>query len=119
MNKELIIIGAMFLMLVLTTSVNNLYAQNATINASANQNTSEVGQNTSAVNRTELAQNASSAFNKSGISLGEVEENTTEVGGDILNKTGETAKKIGEGAAGVLGNLTGEIKQGISGNSSK
>ena len=46
-------------------------------------------------------------------------KNVTEVGGDILNKTGEAAQKIGEGAAGVLGNLTGEIKQGISGNSSK
>ena len=46
-------------------------------------------------------------------------KNASDVGGDILNKTGETAKKIGEGAAGVLGNLTGEIKQGINGNSSK
>jgi hypothetical protein len=119
MNKELIVIGAMILMLVFTTSANNLYAQNATTNASANQSASEIGQNTSAVNRTELAQNASSAFNKSGISLGEVGKNASYVGGDILNKTGETAKKIGEGAAGVLGNLTGEIKQGISGNSSK
>jgi hypothetical protein len=128
MNKELIIIGAMISMLVLTTSASNLSAQNATTNAShtmgnmttsANETASEIGQNTSAINRTELAQNASSAFNKSGISLGETGKNASDVGGDILNKTGETAKKIGEGAAGVLGNLTGEIKQGISGNTSK
>jgi hypothetical protein len=46
-------------------------------------------------------------------------KNASDVGGNLLNKTGETAKKIGEGAAGVLGNLTGEIKQGISGNNSK
>ncbi|MDW0207794.1 MAG: hypothetical protein QOA28_09565, partial [Nitrososphaeraceae archaeon] len=76
MNKELIVIGAMISMLVFTTSANNSYAQNATANASnaagnmtasAKQSASEMGQNTSAINRTELAQNASSAFNKSGI----------------------------------------------------
>jgi len=50
MNKELIISGALILMLVLTTSANNLYAQNATTNAlhtgnmtaSANQTASEL-----------------------------------------------------------------------------
>jgi len=46
-------------------------------------------------------------------------KNVTEVGGDILNKTGEAAQKIGEGAAGVIGNVTEEIKEGISDNSSK
>ncbi len=127
MNKQLIVIGAVISILAFTTTANNLYAQNATTNAShtgnmtasVNQTASEIGQNTSAINRTELAQNASSAFNKSGITLGEMGKNASDVGGDILNKTGETAKKIGEGAAGVLGNITGEIKQGISGNSSK
>ena len=49
----------------------------------------------------------------------ELAKNASEVGSLILNKTGETAQKIGAGAAGVLGNLTGEIKQGITGNSSK
>jgi hypothetical protein len=128
MNKELIIVGALILMLVLTTSASNLSAQNVTTNASntagnltasANQTASELGQNTSAVNRTELAQNASSAMNKTGFPLDGMGKNASEAGGEILNKTGETAKKIGEGAAGVLGNLTGEIKQGISGNNSK
>jgi hypothetical protein len=42
-----------------------------------------------------------------------------EVGGDISNKTGEAVKKVGIGAADVLSNISGEIKQGLSGNSSK
>lgn len=46
-------------------------------------------------------------------------QNASDVGGEILNKTGEAAQKIGAGAAGVLANLSGEIKQGLSGNSSK
>jgi hypothetical protein len=46
-------------------------------------------------------------------------KNATEVGGDILNKTGEAAQKIGGGVAGVLSNLSGEIKQGLTGNTSK
>ena len=49
----------------------------------------------------------------------ELAKNASEVGGEILNKTGEAAQKIGAGAAGVFANLTGEIKQGLSGNSSK
>ena len=46
-------------------------------------------------------------------------QNASDVGGEILNKTGEAAQKIGAGAAGVFANLTGEIKEGLSGNSSK
>jgi len=46
-------------------------------------------------------------------------KNASEVGGEILNKTGEAAEKIGAGAAGVLANLSGEIKEGLTGNSSK
>ena len=46
-------------------------------------------------------------------------KNASEVGGEILNNTGEAVQKIGAGAAGVLGNITGEIKEGISGNSSR
>lgn len=49
----------------------------------------------------------------------DLEKNASEVGGEILNKTGEAAQKIGAGAAGVLANLSGEIKEGITGNSSK
>jgi len=46
-------------------------------------------------------------------------QNATDVGAAILNKTGEAAQKIGAGAAGVFANLTGEIKEGLRGNSSK
>ena len=42
-----------------------------------------------------------------------VGKNLTDAGGSLLNKTGEVAKKIVGGAASVLGNITGEIKQGI------
>lgn len=49
----------------------------------------------------------------------ELAKNASDVGGEILNKTGEAAQKIGAGAAGVLANITGEIKEGLSGNSSR
>jgi len=49
----------------------------------------------------------------------ELAKNVSQVGGEILNKTGEAAKTVGVGAADVLSNISGEIKQGISGNSSK
>jgi len=58
----------------------------------------------------------SALANKASPELG---KNASEVGGEILNKTGEVAQKIGAGAAGVLANLSGEIKEGITGNSSK
>ena len=98
MNKELIMIGATMLILVLTTSTNNLSAQNATTNAS-----NDVG-NMTAANRT--GQNASAELNKTGEALGE-----------FGNKSGEAAQKIGAGAAGVFSNLTGEIKEGLSNSS--
>ena len=99
MNKELIMIGATILLLVLTTATNNLGAQNATTNAP-----NDVG-NMTVTNRT--GENASAELNKTGEALGE-----------LGNKTGEAAQKIGAGAAGVFSNLTGEIKEGISDNSS-
>ena len=98
MNKELIMIGATMLMLVLTIATNNLSAQNATTNAS-----NDIG-NMTAANRP--AQNASAELNKTGEALGE-----------FGNKTGEAAQKIGAGAAGVFSNLTGEIKEGLSNSS--
>ena len=38
---------------------------------------------------------------------------------DELNETGEAAQKIGAGAANVASNISGEIKEGLSGNGSK
>jgi hypothetical protein len=43
----------------------------------------------------------------------------SEVGSEILNETEVTGKKVGIGAADVLSNISGEIKEGISSNSSK
>jgi CHRD domain len=51
--------------------------------------------------------------------ISELGKNASEVGGEILNKTGEAAKKVVTGAADVVSNLSGEIKEGVSGNSSK
>ena len=62
------------------------------------------------------AASANASANQTASELG---NNASEVGGEILNKTGEAAQKVGAGAAGVFANLTGEIKQGLSGNSSK
>jgi phage-related protein len=124
MNKELIVIGAMILMLVFTTSLNHSYAQNATTNASntvsnatalVNQTLAEVGQNVSAV-----LNNTSEEVRST---LKELEQNLSnvgsEVGSEILNETEVTGKRVGLGASDVLSNISGEIKEGIIGNSSK
>lgn len=96
MNKVLVVIGAMILMLVFTTYANNSYAQNSGPNKAGEK----VG---STLN--ELGQNLSNVG--------------SEIGSDILNETENTAKKVGIGAKDVLRNISGEIKQGIIGNSSK
>jgi hypothetical protein len=116
MYKELIMIGATILMLVLPTSTNYLSAQNATTNAS-----NAAANMTASANQTssELRQNASLVLNKAGEKVGsalhELGQNMSGVGSEILNKTEETAKKVGIGATDVLSNISGEIKEGISG----
>jgi CHRD domain len=62
------------------------------------------------------AANMSSSVNQT---ASELAKNASEIGGEILNKTGEAAKNVGIGAADVLSNISGEIKEGLSGNSSK
>jgi CHRD domain len=62
------------------------------------------------------AANMSASVNQT---ASELAKNASEVGGEILNKTGEAAKNVGVGAADVLSNISGEIKEGLSGNSSK
>ena len=62
------------------------------------------------------AANMSASANQTASELG---KNASEVGGEILNKTGEAAKSVGIGVADVLSNISGEIKEGISGNSSR
>jgi methyl-accepting chemotaxis protein len=66
----------------------------------------------------ELGQNVSSVLNKTGenvhSTLRELGHNVSNVSSDILNKTEEAGKKVGIGAADVLSNISGEIKQGLN-----
>ena len=71
----------------------------------ANQTVSELGTNTSnAMNNTGEAVNAT---------VNELGKNASDTGSTILNKSGEVAKKIIGGAATGIGNISGEIKQGV------
>ena len=112
------------LMATLITSTNSLSAQNATTNASyvagslmasANRTNSELGQNASTV-LNKAGEKVRSTLNQLGQNLSNV---GSEIGSDVLNETEHTAKKVGIGAKDVLRNITGEIKEGIIGNSSK
>jgi ElaB/YqjD/DUF883 family membrane-anchored ribosome-binding protein len=127
MNKKLLFMGVIMSILVIAISTNQIMAQNVTTNASdaagnvtaaANQTASELGQNASSV--------LNSAGDKLGSALGEVKQNVSNVGTElgqnmsgvgteILNKTEDALNKTGTGAADVLSNLSGEIKEGING----
>jgi hypothetical protein len=48
-----------------------------------------------------------------GSTLNQIGQNMSDIGSEILNETKETAKKFGIGAADVLSNISGEIKEGI------
>jgi hypothetical protein len=138
MKNELLLVGIALSILVTASVTNNVVAQNLTTNASnaagnmsvsANQTASEVGQNVSNTmgnasqsanqTRSELEKNASSTLNKTreavNATAGELGKNVTDAGKTALNKTGEVLQGVGSGAASVLGNITGEIKEGISG----
>ena len=134
MNKELSVLGITMSILLLAITTSSVTAQNYTTNASnavgnasasANQTASEVGQNMSnavgnaSQSMSERGENASIALNKTAESanatLSEFGKNVTDAGKTALNKTVEVAKGIGSGAADVLGNITGEVQQGING----
>ena len=136
MKNGLLLVGIALSILVSASVTNNVVAQNLTTNASnaagnmsvsANQTASEMGQNVSmgnasqSANQTmsELGKNASSTLNKTresaNATMSEVGKNVKDAGKTVLNKTAEVAKGVGSGAASVLGNITGEIKEGISG----
>ncbi len=119
--------GMTLSILLIAISAQQIMAQNVTTNAS-----NAVENMTAATNQTasELGQKASSVLNnagdKAGSALGELKQNMSEVGmglgqnmsdvgTEILNKTEEAAKKVGTGAADVLSNISGEIKEGING----
>jgi ElaB/YqjD/DUF883 family membrane-anchored ribosome-binding protein len=137
MKNGLLLVGIALSILVSASVTNNVVAQNLTTNASnaagnmsrsANQTASEMGQNVSntignasqSANQTmsEQGKNASSTLNKTresaNATMSEVGKNVTDAGKTVLNKTAEVAKGVGSGAASVLGNITGEIKEGIS-----
>jgi hypothetical protein len=50
-----------------------------------------------------------------GSSENQLGQNMSDVGSEVLNDTEETARNVGIGAADVLSNISGEIKEGISG----
>jgi hypothetical protein len=125
MDKKLLFMVATLPIWTLITT-NPVMAQNTTTNTSyaagslmdsVNQSTSELGQNASSfLNNTggkvvtalgQLKENVSSV----GSELG---QNASDVGTNILNKTEEALKKAGTGAADVLSNISGEIKEGIN-----
>jgi type IV secretory pathway TrbL component len=114
MKKELYAGTVAFMFLFLVTYTTSVNAQNVTTNAS-----NAVGNASASVNQTasELGKNASSALNNAGASanatMSEVGKNASDTGETLLNQTGEVAKKIVGGAANVLSNISGEIKQGV------
>jgi len=95
----------------------------------ANQTASELGQNASSVMNKEgdkvgselgkLKQNMSNVGTELGQNMSnvgtELGQNMSNVGTGLLNQTEEAAKKVGNGAADVLSNISGEIKEGING----
>jgi hypothetical protein len=74
------------------------------MSAESNATRNQTGNMSGAVNN--VTQSANSTMSAVG-------KNLTDAGGSLLNKTGEVAKKIIGGAADVVGNITGEIKEGI------
>jgi len=125
MNKELSVLGVTMSILLFAITTSSVTAQNATTNVtnaagnatkSANATMSEVGKNaTNAAGN--ATKSASNALNKTGeavnATLNEAGKNASTEGASLLNHTEEVGKKIVGGAADVLSNITGEIKQGV------
>jgi hypothetical protein len=65
----------------------------------------------------DMGQNATNAVgnavNSANQTVTELGKNASNTGETLLNQTGEVAKKIIGGAATVLGNISGEIKEGV------
>jgi hypothetical protein len=125
MKKELSVLGVTMSILLFAAIASSVTAQNATTNVTnaagnatktANATVSEVGKNvTNAAGN--ATKSASNALNKTGeavnATVSEVGKNVSTEGASLLNQTGEVAKKIIGGAATVLGNISGEIKEGV------
>jgi len=114
MKKELSVIGIAMSVLLLAITTSSVTAQNATTNASNAMNKTDEAVNATAQNATT---NASNAMNKTGEAVNatanEAAKNASDTGSSLLNKTVDLGKKIVGGVATVLGNATGEIKEGI------
>jgi len=119
MYRAVIVMSVVILMLTfastenvsaLNNSENDSYAEGSLMD-STNRTTSEIGQNASTL-LNEAGQEVGSSLNQLGHNLSDV---GSEIGSDILNETKETAEKFSTGAKDVLKNITGEIKQGVTG----
>jgi hypothetical protein len=114
MKKELYLIGIATSILLVATAASSVTAQNYSKNAS-----NAIGNASGSANQTmsELGTNASKAMNNTGEAVNatanELGKNASDTGSTLLNKTVEVGKKIVGGAATVLGNISGEIKQGV------
>lgn len=60
-----------------------------------------------------LSLTVGSAVNSANQTATDLGKNASNTGETLLNKTSEVAKKIIAGAATVLGNISGEIKEGV------
>jgi len=109
MTVNIFIIAAAVLMFSLIVTISNLNAQNAA-KVSPNHTASELGKNVSAV-LNKAGERVGSTLNELGQNISGV---GSELGSEILNETEQTAKKVGLGAADVLSNISGELKEGIT-----
>lgn len=114
MIKQITVIGLALSILVVITGTESVAAQNLTENMS-----STMGNASNSANQTmtEMGTNASSAMNQTGEAMNatatELGQNASDLGETVLNKTAEVATTIGSGAADVIGNISGEIKEGV------
>ena len=63
--------------------------------------------------KSSLSLTVGSAVNSANQTATDLGKNASNTGETLLNKTSEVAKKIIAGAATVLGNISGEIKEGV------
>jgi hypothetical protein len=125
LKRHLLVAGILLSIVLFTTTLDNVNAQNVTANmsntsgnvtAAVNQTVGEMGKNASQTVG-EMGKNASQTVGEMGKNasqtVGEMGKNASSEGQTLLNQTGEVAKKIVGGAATVLGNISGEIKEGV------
>lgn len=114
MIKQITVIGLAMSILVVITGTESVAAQNLTENMSSTMGNASQSANQT---MTDLGTNASSATNQTGEAMNatatELGQNASDLGETVLNKTAEVATTVGSGAADVIGNISGEIKEGV------